>query len=121
MAKVDKNISKGIENNKNTPELHEFVVEFRKYKTELSKKYLNRKPWVPKDNSKVLSFIPGTITKIYVKEGQHVEAGQELMILEAMKMKNTVFADFSGTIKRICVESGQQIPKSKIVFEMDLD
>jgi biotin carboxyl carrier protein len=102
-------------------ELHEFVVEFRKYKTELSRKYLNRKPWEPKDDSKILSFIPGTITKIYVEEGQHVEEGDPLMILEAMKMKNTVFAEFPCVIRKIHVKEGEKVPKAMVVFEIDID
>ncbi|MEX2372148.1 MAG: acetyl-CoA carboxylase biotin carboxyl carrier protein subunit [Bacteroidales bacterium] len=102
-------------------ELHEFVVEFRKYKTELNKKFLDRKPWVPKDESKVLSFIPGTITKIFVKVGQHVEEGEQLMILEAMKMKNIVSSGRPGVIKKIHVSEGDRVPRSMVVFELELD
>lgn len=98
-----------------------FVVEFRKYTTELNQKFLERKPWVPKDDSKVLSFIPGTITKIYVKEGDHVEEGAPLMILEAMKMKNTVYVERPGKILKINVTEGERVPKSKVIFEFDLD
>jgi biotin carboxyl carrier protein len=98
-----------------------FVVEFRKYTTELNQKFLDRKPWEPKDESKVLSFIPGTITKIYVKEGDLVEEGTPLMILEAMKMKNTVFAERPGRVVKINVSEGERVPKSKVIFEFDLD
>lgn len=103
------------------PELHTFVVEFRKYKTELNRKFLQRKKWEPPDERKVLSFIPGTITKIYVTEGQHVDEGQELMILEAMKMKNTLFSSRSGKIVKINVAEGEQVPKSKVMLELELD
>jgi biotin carboxyl carrier protein len=99
----------------------EFVVEFRKYTTELNKKFLDRKPWVPKDESKVSSFIPGTITKIYVKEGQRVKEGEPLMILEAMKMKNTVFSDRAGTIVKIHANEGERVSKSKVIFDLELD
>lgn len=103
------------------PELHEFVVEFRKYKTELNAKFHNRKPWEPRDESKIKSFIPGTISKLYVSEGQKVKEGDPLMILEAMKMKNTVFAEHAGTIVSIHVAEGEKVPKAKVIFEMDLD
>lgn len=99
----------------------EFVVEFRKYTTELNRKFLDRKPWMPKDESKILSFIPGTISKIYVREGQHVEAGEPLLILEAMKMMNTLFAERAGTVLKIHVAEGERVPKSAVIFEMDLD
>ncbi len=101
--------------------LHEFVVEFRKYKTELNRKFLEREGWEPIDVSKVRSFIPGTITKIYVEEMQHVEEGAPLMILEAMKMKNTVFAERAGTILKINAKEGERVPKSMVIFEFDLD
>ena len=100
---------------------NEFVVEFRKYTTELTQKFLDRKPYVAKDESKITSFIPGTITKIYVTEGQHVEEGQPLMMLEAMKMKNTIVADRAGLVCRINAKEGERVPKSKVIFEMDLD
>jgi biotin carboxyl carrier protein len=99
----------------------EFVVEFRKYTTELNRKFLDRKPWVPKDESKILSFIPGTISKIYVREGQHVEAGEPLLILEAMKMMNTLFAERAGTVLKIHVTEGERVPKSAVIFELELD
>lgn len=102
-------------------ELHEFVVEFRKYKTTLNKKFLNREPYSPPDDSKILSIIPGTITKLFVKEGDHVDEGQELMTLEAMKMKNKVIASRSGKIIKMNVEEGEKVPKSKVIFELDLD
>jgi biotin carboxyl carrier protein len=98
-----------------------FVVEFRKYKTELNRKFLERKPWVPKDESKVVSFIPGTVTSVYVTVGEHVEEGKELMILEAMKMKNRIYADRPGVVKKINVAVGERVPKSKVMFELDLD
>lgn len=98
-----------------------FVVEFRKYKTELNRKFLERKPWVPKDERMVISFIPGTVTSIFVTEGQHVEEGKEMMILEAMKMKNRIYADRSGVVKKINVSIGERVPKSKVMFELDLD
>ena len=109
------------EGDNDLPELHQFVVEFRKYKTTLNKKFLNRKPWAPKDESKVLSFIPGTITKIFVKEGDYVNEGDSLMILEAMKMKNMVYAEHSGKIRKINAEEGQQVPKAMVIFELDLE
>ena len=100
--------------------LHDFVVEFRRYKTELNKKFLQRKPWIPPDESKILSFIPGTVVKIHVSEGQDVSAGQELLTLEAMKMNNSVLAGRSGKIIKILVREGEQVPKSMVLVEMEL-
>ncbi|MEX0982156.1 MAG: acetyl-CoA carboxylase biotin carboxyl carrier protein subunit [Bacteroidales bacterium] len=118
------NTKKGIEKKREKKPLavtNKFVVEFRKYTTELNQKFLDRKPYVPKDESKITSFIPGTIAKIYVSEGQRIEVGQPLMMLEAMKMKNTVFAERAGFVRRINAIKGDHVPKSKVIFELDLD
>ena len=45
----------------------------------------------------------------FVKVGDHVEAGQTLGIIEAMKLLNEIEAETSGTIKEICVENAQPV------------
>ena len=45
----------------------------------------------------------------FVKVGDHVEAGQTLGIIEAMKLLNEIEAETSGTIKEICVENAQSL------------
>lgn len=102
-------------------ELQEFRVEYRRYKTELTEKYKARKPWKPTDDSKIISFIPGTITELLVKEGDHINEGDQLLVLEAMKMKNKVFSDRPGTIRKVNISVGERVPKAKVMFELDLD
>jgi biotin carboxyl carrier protein len=98
----------------------DFVVEYRKYTTELTEKFKNRTKWQPDNPGKILSFIPGTITKIFVKEGDVVDIGTALIILEAMKMKNTVFSEVSGVVKKINIELGEQVSKGRVIFELEL-
>lgn len=105
---------------KKSVEYVDFVVEFRKYKTELTEKFKNRKKWEPADESKVISFIPGKITKLFVNEGDSVVPGTELMVLEAMKMKNMILSEVSGFVKKINVKVGDQVPKGKVIFEFEL-
>ncbi|MCF8227159.1 MAG: acetyl-CoA carboxylase biotin carboxyl carrier protein subunit [Bacteroidales bacterium] len=103
------------------PEVNDFVVEFRKYRTELTKKFLDRKPWIPKDENKVTAFIPGTIQKVYVKDGDQVKEGEPMMVLEAMKMKNTIFASREGEILKIHVREGDAVAKNKVLIELKPD
>jgi biotin carboxyl carrier protein len=91
------------------------LIEDVKYKTRLTKKYLNRKPYQPLNPKQVLSFIPGTIKKIYVKKGQKVKAGEKLLDLEAMKMVNTMFAGENSVIADILVKEGEMVPKSQLL------
>ena len=116
----DKNETASKKHGESKAELEDFVVEFRKYKTELTEKFKNRPKWVPEDISKVRTFIPGTITKISVKEGDTIVAGTEIMVLEAMKMKNVVFSEVSGLVKKINAKVGEQVPKGKVIFEFEL-
>ncbi len=57
----------------------------------------------------------GTIVKVMVEEGQHVEAGDTVVILEAMKMENVVNAEKSGVIKSIKVKAGDSVSAGDVV------
>jgi len=92
------------------------VIEDVKYKTRLTKKFINRKPYEPVDPKKVLSFIPGTIKKVYTKKGKKVRAGDKLVDLEAMKMLNTIFAHENGTIADIYIKEGDMVPKNQLLL-----
>ena len=89
------------------------------YHTLLTKKYLNRKPYVPRDDKKILSFMPGTIQKIMIQEGQQVKRGDALLILESMKMMNRVRAHADGIVKHIYVKPGESIPKNHPMIELE--
>jgi biotin carboxyl carrier protein len=92
------------------------MIEDVKYKTRLTKKFLNRKPYEPIDPKKVLAFIPGTIKKIYFKKGKKVKAGEKLVDLEAMKMLNTIFAHENGTIAEIYIKEGDLVSKNHVLM-----
>jgi biotin carboxyl carrier protein len=89
------------------------------YKTRISQKFENRKKYQPLDPKKVLSFIPGTVLDIMVIEGQVVNKGDEMMILDAMKMQNKLKAGYSGKIKKIYVNKGDKVSKGTLLIEME--
>lgn len=103
---------------KDIPQYTSLDIEGVKYKTTLSRKYLNRKPYLPPDPSKIAAFIPGSIKKIYVRKGRKVEEGDKLLILEAMKMQNVILAPYDGKVKAIHVKKGQMVSKGFIMIEM---
>lgn len=94
------------------------VIEGTRYKTLLSQKFENRKSWEPPDPSKVLSYIPGTILEVFVKEGQAIMEGDPLVILEAMKMRNVVTAHTQGKIVNVNVKEGDRIPKGHLILQV---
>lgn len=89
------------------------------YKTKLSRKFSNRQPYKPADPHLVLSFIPGTVLDILVKPGQTVRNGDDLMILDAMKMQNHLKCKVEGKVKRIPVLKGDKVSKGMVLLEME--
>ena len=89
------------------------------YKTRISDKFKNRTPYQSPDPGSVLSIIPGTILDILVEPGQDVKKGDELMILEAMKMQNLLKAAFNGRIMSIAVKKGDKVAKGTRLLEME--
>lgn len=96
-----------------------FAVTARKYKTLLTNKYKARKVWVNPNPYEVVSSIPGTVIEISVKEGDLLEEGAPLLILEAMKMLNRIQMPFTAKIKKINVNPGDRIPKDMLMIEME--
>ena len=91
------------------------------YKTRLSVRFRNLNKYLPEDKSRIVSFIPGTVVEIIAGVGDTVVPGSELLILEAMKMKNRINSPVKGVIKSINVEKGQVIPRGHLLVELDLE
>jgi biotin carboxyl carrier protein len=58
----------------------------------------------------------GTIVKVLVGEGDEVEAGQALLVLEAMKMENHINAIGGGTVKEIRVDAGDTVGPGDVLL-----
>ena len=63
----------------------------------------------------VKSPMPGTILKINVTQGQQVNEGDVIMVLEAMKMENEIVATRSGTIAQIAVSKGAVVETGAVL------
>lgn len=66
----------------------------------------------------VLSGTPGTITQVLVQEGDAVREGQDLCILEVMKMETKVRAPQNGVIGKVYVHKGEQVVANQKLFEV---
>ncbi|MFN2261139.1 MAG: biotin/lipoyl-containing protein [Psychroflexus sp.] len=69
--------------------------------------------------NEVKAPMPGMILDIMVKENQEVKEGENLLVLEAMKMENTILAPRDAVIKSISVETGKTVTKNQILIEME--
>ena len=97
------------------------IIDETKYKTSFTKKFENRKNWKKADPSIISSVIPGTVSKLFVKEKDKLKQGDKLLILDAMKMKNTIKIPYTGTVIKIHIQEGQSIPKGFVMIELSLE
>ena len=95
-----------------------FLTSSGGYKTGITKKFENRKKWITPDPKKIAAIIPGTIIDVFVKNGQKVNKGETILILEAMKMQNQILMPFDGKIKKIYVKPDEKIPKNFLMIEL---
>ena len=79
------------------------------YETLPTRKYLQRRPYVPHDPRRVLCFIPGIVQKIYVKSGQKIAWGEHLLILEGsltLRLGDRTYEMSAGNY--VCFPAGQK-------------
>ena len=69
--------------------------------------------------SKILSVMAGNVWKILVQPGDLVEEGQDVVILESMKMEIPIVADFGGTVKEVTVNEGDFVNEEDILIEVE--
>ena len=67
----------------------------------------------------VTAPLPGRILSIDVKAGDTVKAGQEVLVLEAMKMENSIATDYAGKVKQILVEVGENVATDAVLMEIE--
>lgn len=63
--------------------------------------------------------MPGLVLRMMIEPGQHVEAGDGLVVLEAMKMENEIRAPRSGTVKSVHASEGTPVGKNALLIEFE--
>lgn len=121
----------------NIVEWHWFEIEGRSYEVDIDQE-LN---WVKSPNglhrievqdiragkqarpasrdNRVKAPIPGLITAVFVEAGQKVEAGQPLLILEAMKMENEINAPVTGVVSKLNAHVGKSALLNEVLAEIE--
>jgi propionyl-CoA carboxylase alpha chain len=75
---------------------------------------------VPPDMSRfLLAPMPGLLTRLEVKAGDHVEAGQPVAVVEAMKMENILRAEKSATVKATAAKAGDSLAVDQVIVEFE--
>lgn len=71
-----------------------------------------------KKASDVKAPMPGLVLKVLVTEGQEVKKGENLLVLEAMKMENMLKSSEDITIKKVLVNAGDKVEKNQVLIQL---
>ncbi len=75
----------------------------------------------PENKAEIGASIPGAVSQINVKVGDHVEKGQTIIIIEAMKMETAASARMDGTISEILVKEGETVKGGQLLVTIKPD
>lgn len=70
----------------------------------------------PAGAGSIMAPIPGLVLDVMVNVGDRVEAGQTVVILEAMKMENSLVTNAAGTVREIYVQKGAQVNTGDLIM-----
>lgn len=107
-----------LDGNTATVDQKKYKFETLGFKSKSGEKKEKVKPRVKAGKGSVLSVMPGAILRIDVKEGDKVEPGKVLMILEAMKMENEVQAEQGGIVKKVHVSVGDKVEERQPLVDI---
>ena len=80
----------------------------------------SRQPVQPTGGTNELTApLPGTIIEIFVKSDDQIEAGQVVLVIEAMKMKNSIRSTRAGTVAEILVSPGQTVAHKQALVRFE--
>jgi biotin carboxyl carrier protein len=69
-------------------------------------------------SAEIVAPMPGKVLNVMVKEGDLVDTGQSLAVIEAMKMETTLSAESPAIVKRVCVAAGQMVDHGAVLIEL---
>jgi biotin carboxyl carrier protein len=74
----------------------------------------------PSGDGKILTApMPGVVLAVRVKAGDKVKRGEEVCLLESMKMELNILASADGVVKKVCVSQGQNVAHGAILVEFE--
>jgi pyruvate carboxylase subunit B len=73
----------------------------------------------PSGPAPLVAPMPGMIVRVAVQVGDVVQAGQGLVVMEAMKMENELRASAAGTVKAVLAQPGTAVEKGAILLELE--
>ena len=97
-------------------------IFYRSYRIDIvdtQAKYLRMKKGDDtRQDDKIIAPMPGKVVKIPVQKGDHLQAGDIVIVLEAMKMQNEIMAPADGTISDVRISAGQTVGTGDVMIVM---
>ena len=103
IARVDGQIFEVIPDHESRQGPHQEAREFKP--VEISKQPTSSDT----TSSDLTAPLPGTVIEVFVKPGDHIESGQVILVIEAMKMKNSIRSTRAGEVAEVLVSAGQTV------------
>lgn len=75
---------------------------------------------VPEGCEAARTTLPGSVWKVLVKEGQAVEQGDQLMILESMKMEFPIVSEYKGVVEKVYLKSGERVNSGQLAVSIQV-
>lgn len=76
-------------------------------------------PSMPANGRVLPAPLPGTVAEIFVKVGDHIESGQVVLVIEAMKMKNSIRSPRDGKVSAVMATAGQTVTHKQPLLEFE--
>ena len=78
-------------------------------KKEIQSGEMPKQPSNSNTSAELTAPLPGTVIELFVRAGDYIEAGQVLLVIEAMKMKNSIRSTRAGKISEVFVSAGETV------------
>jgi len=73
----------------------------------------------PKGPAALVAPMPGLVVRVHVREGESVQAGQGLVVMEAMKMENELRTTTAGRVRAVRIAAGAVVEKGAVLIELE--
>jgi glutaconyl-CoA/methylmalonyl-CoA decarboxylase subunit gamma len=99
--------------------IQHLVIDDTGYETEIPEGYIRKIKKEPAGEKAIRAIIPGVISEVKVRKGQMIKEGHVVVILEAMKMMNSIEAETGGKVAEILVSAGDRVAKGQLILRID--
>lgn len=65
------------------------------------------------------AVMPGVIVEVFATEGEQLQKGDKILVMEAMKTQQAIIAPFDGTVKQLPVKKGEQVSEGQLLAEIE--